>query len=233
MSTFDHIESKFSSGIDNEETALSTYTYEHECERMIHENLTNGQDCYSQKLFIAFQTAATNVTKMFRERSNGTNNWNTFHAAAESVTLLYKESLDTLKDAIQLGIINGEQHKTKEVLRWTRRKQRRHIRSQEISDYLVDRSPYLSACPTDVRSTNTGTMNQFPIVDDLHTFRQALVMDDTDNAQQIGASSDCHSEQLESFVRQQVANQLARKRDFHSTDLSINDFQKLKRARHM
>jgi hypothetical protein len=24
------------------------------------------------------------------ERSNGTNNWNTFHAAAESVTMLYK-----------------------------------------------------------------------------------------------------------------------------------------------
>ncbi len=24
------------------------------------------------------------------ERSNGTNNWNTFHTAAESVTMLYK-----------------------------------------------------------------------------------------------------------------------------------------------
>lgn len=35
------------------------------------------------------------------ERSNGTNNWNTFHAAAESVTMLYKGSISknlVLKD---------------------------------------------------------------------------------------------------------------------------------------
>lgn len=56
---------------------------------------------------------------------------------------------------------------------------------------------------------------------------------DNDNTHQVDPSSNDHSEQLESFVRQQVANQLARKRDFHSTDLSLNDFQKLKRARHM
>jgi hypothetical protein len=31
-----------------------------------------------------------NFYYFFLERSNGTNNWNTFHAAAESVTMLYK-----------------------------------------------------------------------------------------------------------------------------------------------
>lgn len=94
-----------STSIDNEETALSKY--EDELERTIQENLTNEQDLHAQKLFLAFQNAATNVTKMFRgkkkptidlfilyifilERSNGTNNWNTFHKAAESVTMLYK-----------------------------------------------------------------------------------------------------------------------------------------------
>lgn len=53
-----------SSSIDSEETALSKY--EHELERMINENLVNGQDLYTQKLFIAFQNAAKAVTKMFR-----------------------------------------------------------------------------------------------------------------------------------------------------------------------
>jgi hypothetical protein len=53
-----------SSSIDNEETALSKY--EHELERMINESLVNGQDLYTQKLFIAFQNAAKAVTKMFR-----------------------------------------------------------------------------------------------------------------------------------------------------------------------
>ncbi|CAF3732120.1 unnamed protein product [Rotaria sp. Silwood1] len=139
------------------------------------------------------------------------------------------ESLDALKDAIQLGILNGEQTKTKDILHWTRRRQRRHIRCEEIYDYLMDRSTY----STDIDSTNNGTINQFPIVDDLQTFRQALVMDDNETTHPVDTSSHGHSEQLESFVRQQVANQLARKRDFHSTDLSIGDFQKLKRARHM
>lgn len=53
-----------SSSIDSEETALSKY--EHELERMMNENLINGQDIYTQKLFIAFQNAAKAVTKMFR-----------------------------------------------------------------------------------------------------------------------------------------------------------------------
>ncbi len=55
---------------------------------------------------------------------------------------------------------------------------------------------------------------------------------DNKNTNHLGVSSYDHSEQLESFVRQQVANQLARKRDYHSTDLFTNDFQKTKRARY-
>ena len=56
------------SGLDgfesNDEIALSKY--EDELERTTNENLNNTQDLYTQKLFIAFQNAATNVTKMFR-----------------------------------------------------------------------------------------------------------------------------------------------------------------------
>ena len=159
------------------------------------------------------------------ERSSGTANWNTFHAAAGSVTMLYKginfilkkkskfsfsfllflliESLDALKDAVQLGIINGEQRKTKELLCWARRKQRRHIRTEEVYDYLIGRPPYRfasrpyhstnSLATAEIGSTNSGTTNissirrqesttelttnpSQPVVDDLQTFRQALVM---------------------------------------------------------
>ena len=203
--------------LDNDERALAKY--EDELQRMIEENLSNAQDAYTQKLFLAFQTAATNVTKMFRERSNGTNNWNSFHAAAESVTMLYKESLDVLKETIQVSILNGEQQKTKDILRWTRRQQRRHIRTKEIYDYLIAR-------PSNDLPRPTETVHQPPIVDDLQTFRQALVING-----ESPVSSYHQSEQLESFVRQQVAHQLARKRDYHSTD-SSNDSQKFKRARY-
>jgi hypothetical protein len=113
------------------------------------------------------------------------------------------ESLDALKDAVQLGIINGEQRKTKELLCWARRKQRRHIRTEEVYDYLIGRPPYRfasrpynsnsSLTTTEIGSTNSGTTNSSsvrrqdsttevttnqnqPVVDDLQTFRQALVM---------------------------------------------------------
>ncbi len=141
-----------------------------------------------------------------------------------------------------MSILNGEQRKTKDVLRWTRRKQRRHIRTEELYNYLIDRPSYHSVNPTEIVNPTTQT----PIVDDLQTFRQALVMDSKkifllkkffklnfylDN-QNTSVSSYDHSEQLESFVRQQVANQLARKRDYHSIDLYTNDCQKSKRTRH-
>ncbi len=85
----------------------------------------------------------------------------------------FLESLDALKDAIQLSILNGEQRKTKEILRWTRRKQRRHIRTEEIYNHLIDRSSYHIVSPIDI----VNTTNQPSTVDDLQTFRQALVMD--------------------------------------------------------
>lgn len=104
-----------------------------------------------------------------------------------------------------MGIINGEQRKTKELLCWARRKQRRHIRTEEVYDYLIGRPPYrfasrpynsnssLPTTITEIGSTNSGTTNSSssrrqdsinesttnsnqPLVDDLQTFRQALVM---------------------------------------------------------
>ncbi len=64
MSDFNDSQNHLSSSVDNEELALTKY--EDELERIIQENLINGQDLYTQKLFLTFQNAATNVTKMFR-----------------------------------------------------------------------------------------------------------------------------------------------------------------------
>lgn len=44
-------------------------SYEDELERMIGDNLHQDQDLHTQKLFLVFQNAATEVTKMFRGTS--------------------------------------------------------------------------------------------------------------------------------------------------------------------
>jgi len=69
MSDFDESQNNLSTSIESEEeSALSKY--EDELERTIQDNLINEQDLYTQKLFPAFQNAATNVTKMFRGKKN-------------------------------------------------------------------------------------------------------------------------------------------------------------------
>ncbi|CAF0907860.1 unnamed protein product, partial [Adineta ricciae] len=88
---------------------------------------------------------------------------------------------------------------------------------------LIDRP---AAYPSEVHNLHVNTSNSLPIVDDLQTFRQALVMNDNDNKTHHDISSNRQSEQLESFVSQQVANQLARKRDYHSAELFTHDLQK-------
>ena len=52
---------------DSEDRAVASY--EDELERMIGDNLHQGQDLHTQKLFLVFQNAATEVTKMFRGTS--------------------------------------------------------------------------------------------------------------------------------------------------------------------
>ncbi len=63
-------------------------------------------------------------------------------------------------------------------------------------------------------------------------FKIDFIYLDNETTNHLGVSSYDHSEQLENFVRQQVANQLARKRDHHSTDLCTTDLQKSKRVRY-
>jgi hypothetical protein len=151
-----------------------------------------------------------------------------------------------LKESIQLGIVNGEQRQTKKLVCWARRKQRRYILTRELYDYLIHRPSYISAGS----HTADDIQTPIPAVDDLQTFRQALMMNGSHvvllpriiispcpflslRKQSFRSRFEL---QLESFVRGQVADQLARKRHYHSPDSSTNtsasEFPKLKRSRH-
>lgn len=102
------------------------------------------------------------------------------------------------------------------MLNWTRRKQRRHVSTTEIYEHLIGQT--VSQPSTDLASTSIDSTSSPPVIDDLQTFRQALVIDDRPD----------QSGHLESFVREQMADQLARKRSCCS-----NDLQRVKRIRYV
>lgn len=130
------------------------------------------------------------------------------------VVFCFLESLDGLREAMQLGVVIGEHRKTREMLNWTRRKQRRHFTTNEFyEDFLGQTiSSSNSSCPSNDVVVPT------PIIDDLQTFRQALINDNRPD----------QTTHLETFVREQMAEQLSRKRHFHS-----NEIQRVKRTRYV
>lgn len=64
--------------------------YEDELEKQIQIKTHQQEDFATQKLFLAFQNAAKEVTKMFRNNNSPSTNWNSFNTAAQAVTMLYK-----------------------------------------------------------------------------------------------------------------------------------------------
>ena len=128
------------------------------------------------------------------------------------------ESLDGLKEAMQLGVITGEHRKTREMIHWTRKKQRRHFTTNEFYEHFIGQSLSISSSHPSI-DDQTLTSTTTPVIDDLQTFRQALISDNHRPDQSI---------HLESFVREQVADQLSRKRSSYA-----NDTQRVKRIRYV
>lgn len=94
----------------------------------------------SQKLWLMFQTSATSVAQLYRDRQRGSSLWVPFQNAASSVTGLYKECVEAQRRARELGIQSGYQRRTKDVLAWAK-KRKRHIRREDLVAFLSGKAP--------------------------------------------------------------------------------------------
>ncbi|XP_043231513.1 UPF0472 protein C16orf72 homolog isoform X2 [Amphibalanus amphitrite] len=111
--------------------------------------LHQERELTAQKLWHLFQSSATCIAHLHKGAYGGTgggcgterggSRWMPFQTAAGSVTALYKESVDGVRRCTELGILHGQQRRTRELLALTRR--RRLLRREEVLSLLCGRPP--------------------------------------------------------------------------------------------
>ncbi|KAL1421337.1 hypothetical protein MTO96_023298 [Rhipicephalus appendiculatus] len=103
--------------------------------------IQNERDRSSQKLWLLFQSSATCVAQLYKDRHHEVSLWAPFQNAASSVTDLYKECLETQHRVSELDFQSGYQRCIKDILAWVR-KCKRHIRREDLLSFLCGMTPH-------------------------------------------------------------------------------------------
>ncbi|XP_076044770.1 HUWE1-associated protein modifying stress responses isoform X2 [Oratosquilla oratoria] len=106
--------------------------------------------------------------------------WIPFQTAAGHVTALYKDAIDSVRRASELGVQAGYQRRTRELLNMARR--RRHIRREDLLAFLAGktappRTTHFKGSPRawmTPRLPSPHHTHVHPPDQDLSTFREAL-----------------------------------------------------------
>lgn len=108
----------------------------------VEDTLRQESEASAQKLWSSFQTAATTISHLFKERcqENELSLWQPFQNSAAAVTNLYKESQQCIRKSMDIGMQYGHHKRTREVLSWAR-KRHRNIRREDLIAYLLDKTP--------------------------------------------------------------------------------------------
>ncbi|XP_058798928.1 HUWE1-associated protein modifying stress responses isoform X1 [Phymastichus coffea] len=157
--------------------------------------LQSEKELYSQQIWSNFQTTATAIAQLYKDRSQGTSFWSPFQTAAGTVTSLYKESSNGIRRCSELGIEAGKQRRNKELINWARKK-RRMIRREDLLAYLAGKPPpprphshrsspkprmTVSGSPPSQSPTASMVVSSTPPPGsepdpELHTFREAIAL---------------------------------------------------------
>lgn len=103
--------------------------------------IQNERDRSSQKLWLLFQSSATCVAQLYKDRHHEVSLWAPFQNAASSVTDLYRECLETQRRVSELDFQSGYQRCTKDILAWVR-KRKRLIRREDLLSFLCGKTPH-------------------------------------------------------------------------------------------
>ncbi|KAG5309070.1 UPF0472 protein C16orf72 like protein [Trachymyrmex septentrionalis] len=155
--------------------------------------LHNEKELYSQQMWTKFQTTASAIAQLYKDRTLGVSLWVPFQTAAGTVTSLYKDSVDCMRRCSDLGVEMGKQKRCKEIMNWARKK-RRMIRREDLLAYLAGKpppprshphrsspKPRMMVCGSPSSQSQTPSMMIAPAPTtgtdpdpELHTFREAL-----------------------------------------------------------
>lgn len=110
------------------------------------EELENGQDYEKQldeskdliekNLWTAFQTTATTIAQLYKDRHSGLSLWVPFQNAASNATALYKECIDSQKKLSEIGSRCGYQRRNKELAAWVK-KRKKNLRREDLIAFLT------------------------------------------------------------------------------------------------
>ncbi|XP_014207945.1 UPF0472 protein C16orf72 homolog [Copidosoma floridanum] len=119
-----------------EQQYVDTISAEPDYENQLH----NEKELYCQQIWSNFQTTATAIAQLYKDRSQGTSFWSPFQTAAGTVTSMYKESTSNIRRCSELGMEAGRQKRSREIMNWAKKK-RRMIRREDLLAYLAGKPP--------------------------------------------------------------------------------------------
>lgn len=183
--------------------------------------LHSEKELYSQQMWTNFQTTASAIAQLYKDRTQGISLWLPFQTAAGTVTSLYKDSVDSMRRCSELGIESGKQKRSKEIMNWARKK-RRMIRREDLLAYLAGKpppprhhshrsspKPRMMVCaqapssqnpaPSMVVTTTPPTPCSNPDPE-LHTFREAIALSGSPMSRRSGRQAE-----LSAFISSEFA----------------------------
>ncbi|XP_044732039.1 UPF0472 protein C16orf72 homolog isoform X2 [Chrysoperla carnea] len=119
--------------------------WEQQCETQgpdLDQEYANEQESCRTFLFGHFQESAGAIGHLYAEKrlpevDDPSALWTAFRLAAESVTGLYRASVESLKRSGEAGISMGHARRSRELIGWVRKHRRPHIRKDDLLAYLT------------------------------------------------------------------------------------------------
>ncbi|KAH0540416.1 UPF0472 protein C16orf72 homolog [Cotesia glomerata] len=198
-----------------EQQCIATIESEPDYESQLH----NEKEIYSQQIWTGFQTTASAIAQLYKDRTQGASLWLPFQTAAGTVTSLYKNSLDGMRRCNELGVDIGRQKRSKEIMNWARKK-RRNIRREDLLAYLAGKppppprphahrsspKPRMMVCGSPPSQSPAASMVVTPTPEpvdqdsELHTFREAIALTGSPMSRRTGRQSE-----LSAFISSEFA----------------------------
>lgn len=181
--------------------------------------LHNQKELYTHQIWSGFQSTASAIAQLYKDRTQSASLWLPFQTAAGTVTSLYRDSLEGMKRSGELGIEMGKQKRSKEIMNWARKK-RRMIRREDLLAYLAGKpppprphshrsspKPRMMVCGSPPSQSPTASMVVSPTPPpgtdadpDLHAFREAIALSGSPISRRMGRQGE-----LSAFISSEFA----------------------------